>query len=163
MTEPKQQKMPTSPFYIDRNSDPPRGIHPDIALGLLMTGWRVFPNVKMLSSSGLFIVGKTEPVPTVSEVDLWCPPISHMLTDADLIQALMMVEEKGGDQVTLDGITKVMLGIPWPAARQMMSDLLKSQEGQSGNTGGNLAEQAGGSNVISLDPTKRKGSKRGVD
>jgi hypothetical protein len=155
--------MPTAPFYIDRNSDPPRGIHPDIALGLLMTGWRVFSNVKMLSSSGLFVVGRTEPVPTVSEVDLWVPPVSHTLTDADLIQGLMMVEEKGGDQVTLDGITKIMLGIPWPAARQMMSDLLKAQEGQSGNAGSNLAEQAGGPNVISFDPAKRKGSKRGVD
>jgi hypothetical protein len=156
----KQPGLPTGPFIFTRSNHPPEGIHPDLAMALLSRGWQVYPNIRMQTKSNLVVPDGTGVAPTVTEVDLWVPPIGHFISDVELVQLMIHVDEQGGDQLTLDAISKAVLGVPYVAVRQRMQDLAGEN---SGSANSDLATKERGSNVVQFDPARRSSGKGRVD
>ena len=93
--------------------------------GRLANGWICVPNVAV-PGSVLVVPGQPE---MGKAVDVWMPPpFGAMMPQLAVVQALVMVADKGGDIITLDDLAKLWFNQPLRALVESMEQQPAGEE-----------------------------------
>lgn len=107
---------------VDRREGLPR----EEVVGRLANGWICVPNIAVVGS-GLVVPGQPEMDKTV---DVWMPPpFGAMMPQLSVVQALVIVADKGGDIITLDDLAKLWFNQPLRALIESMQQPEEKEEG----------------------------------